>query len=164
MNTNLETQKPEPTGLGGWLILPAISIIFTPIGQLFSLADIFVNYSGTIELLGPYMETSMLLTVYYYGSILFEIALLFYSIFLLLAFFRKKKSAPDMFIGLLLVMLTVSILDMLAWSYIAKLFPNGSETGAVADTGRSLIRAGISAMIWIPYFRLSRRVKNTFVR
>ncbi|MFG0211543.1 DUF2569 family protein [Brevibacillus porteri] len=51
--------------------------------------------------------------------------------------------------------------NLLAWASFDSLF--GDTLQFVKQSGLSLLHTCITAMIWIPFFRLSKRVKNTFV-
>ncbi|MGG4454888.1 DUF2569 domain-containing protein [Brevibacillus porteri] len=161
MNVQTEATVTKPTGLGGWLIWPTIIVVFSPLSLLASVIGIFQDHAEAMEGLAPFMEQSLSLTLYYYGNILLEIGLLAFSLFLLVFYFQKKNRAPHLFIGLILCYITLNMIDLLAWASFDSLF--GDTIQFVTQSRLSLLRTCITAMIWIPYFRLSKRVKNTFV-
>ena len=161
MNVQAEATVKNPKGLGGWLIWPTIIVVLSPLSLLASVIGIFQDHAEAIEGLAPFMEQSLSFTLYYYGNILLEIGLLAFSLFLLVFYFQKKKRAPHLFIGLILFYITLNMIDLLAWASFDSLF--GDTIQFVTQSGLSLLHTCITAMIWIPYFRLSIRVKNTFV-
>ncbi|WP_371863602.1 DUF2569 family protein [Brevibacillus formosus] len=61
----------------------------------------------------------------------------------------------------MLFYLILNMIDLLAWASFDNLF--GDTSQYVKQSGLSLLHTCITAMIWVPYFRLSKRVKNTFV-
>ncbi|OUQ89285.1 hypothetical protein B5G50_04315 [Brevibacillus brevis] len=161
MNVQVEETVKKPKGLGGWLIWPTIMVVLSPFSVLASVIGIFQDYAETIEGLQSFMEQSLSFTLYYYSNILLEIGLLVFSLSLLVFYFQKKKRAPHLFVGLILFYLILNMIDLLAWASFDSLF--GDTSQLVKQSGLRLLQTGITAMIWIPYFRLSLRVKNTFV-
>ncbi|WJQ80502.1 DUF2569 domain-containing protein [Brevibacillus brevis] len=161
MNVQTEANVNKPKGLGGWLIWSTIIVVLSPLSLLVSVIGIFLDYAEAIEGLAPFMEQSLSFTLYYYGNILLEIGLLVFSLFLLVFYFQKKKRAPHLFVGLILFYLILNMIDLLAWASFDNLF--GDTSQYVKQSGLSLLHTCITAMIWVPYFRLSIRVKNTFV-
>lgn len=126
-------------GIGGWLILPAIGLVFGII-------------IGTIEF--------FTLPAYYDGlyklELIVYLALLALTIYAAIKFFGKKKNAPK----IMIILYSVSL--------VASLFLFGVELSVGADefaveTGKQLVRDIATAVIWIPYFSISKRVKATFV-
>ncbi len=74
-------------------------------------------------------------------------------------FFKKKSRFPAWYVGLLFFGLAFVVLDAFA---IKIVLPD--EPIFDRDTVRSIGRLLGVIVIWVPYIRLSRRVKITFVR
>jgi len=71
-------------------------------------------------------------------------------------FFGKKKNAPSTIIALLITGLASSFILMVIELGV------GAEAFAI-ESRRVLLHNAVSAAIWIPYFRVSRRVRCTFI-
>jgi hypothetical protein len=136
--------------IGGWLYLPAIGLLVTLVLSILSINNttrallLFgSNFPGkglwvvTFELLG--FIGQFLLTVYV-GSL----------------FLRKKRQLPKAYIIFLLYGVVFVGVDL--WLANALM---GIPLGY--DSVRSVIRTLFACCIWIPYFRVSERVKRTFV-
>lgn len=153
MNEQIEQVEPgvltvdeKLVGISGWLILPAIGFVLGPI----------IGAVVLIAGLGMYSDVAR---AGYGGIYTFELIVLFGLIgFLTYAatlFFRKKSNAPRVIIMLYIVSIVASgILLVVELSAGAEVF--------AAETGKQLVRDIIGAAIWIPYFRVSKRVKATF--
>ena len=144
-----ETRVGPPTqvGIGGWLILPAIGLVLGPIASivvLFKAADLYSAVSaagyGAIYALDLLLEGSLLLFIIYAAT----------------RFFGRKTNAPVIVISVLILSLgTYAVVLAAALATGAKVF--------AAAAAKELARGAIAAAIWIPYFRVSKRVKATFV-
>lgn len=152
-----------PQGIGGWLILPLLGLIATPfrVGFL-TLRDLLPAFQP---------ETWNVLTTpgsgFYHPlwapMLIFEVTancvVILFSIVLLWLFFKKSKRVPMLVITWYLVIIGAQIVDEILGGRIPAV--------AAADDGtslRELARSVGTALIWIPYFLVSKRVKNTFVR
>jgi|SRR5271166_5201688 len=151
-----------PVGIGGWLILPALGLVISPIVRGF----MFFRY------IVPTLDASIWKTlsdpssaVYHplwVPMILFEavssIVIFAFTLWLGYLFFvRISPLVPRVFIVWLACHLIAQIIDVTLINSI----PLAAEKfGHEALTG--LGRSVVSAAIWIPYFLRSQRVKNTF--
>lgn len=140
--------KPRPVGIRGWLTLVAIGFILGPILSVLS----FVAVAKEIyELSTPTHAGLYLLDALLHLGVL---AFLFYAAAL---FFGKKSDAPLAIIALIVVsLITTAILLIIELGSGAKEF--------AAETAKQFARGIIVAAIWIPYFKMSKRVKATFVK
>jgi hypothetical protein len=129
----LQRELPGTHGLGGWLILPAISLVISP---LLCVYNIFICIQA---LTGSEYQNS--LPPGYSPTVLIACETTFFAglICLNFLFYLKKRILPKCIIVF----------------YIANLFVS-FYTGQIT-------LAFWAAVIWIPYFLMSRRVKATFV-
>lgn len=135
----------------GWLFVPAIALVLSPLARLFSinttlrlLLDDYSGMSGNLK-----------------GILLFEllafIGMFLFGLYVAGLFFRKKRELPRYYILLVLAALLFVVLDLiLGHRYLG--VPLNYE--AV----RPVVSNLASCAIWIPYFLVSVRVKRTFVK
>jgi len=143
----LSNVDPKLIGIGGWLVLPAIGLILGPIITVVSL----IISIGLFEDVSDAGYGGL-----FFFNILVSIGLLALLIYAAICFFGKKANAPSVMITLLVVQVVASAV-CLVLALMAE-----AESFAVED-GKALVRGLIGAAIWIPYFRVSKRVKATFV-
>jgi hypothetical protein len=147
--TEMTTKEVDPklVGIRGWLVLPAIGLVLGPIVGVVSLVVGFALYSDVaVAGWGGLFAAEMVV----------ELGLLIFMIYAASRFFSKKRNAPMVIIALLVTGLAANGLLLLVELGV------GAEDFA-EETTRMLVRSIISAAIWIPYFRVSKRVKATFV-
>ena len=160
-----ETQAPAapardgPEGIGGWLILPVIGLVLTPLRGLLQLGD----YSGLGEMF-PLLsggQKTFLVAEIGLNLVLVIIA----PVVLLILLFNRKLTFPRLYAIWGIVSLVFLIGDLI----VAKaVFPEAFGEGGVEllddDTVREIIRAFVLVLIWVPYMLLSRRARNTFTQ
>jgi len=138
---------PEPKGIGGWLILPMLTTLVSPLLILRSILETF-----------PSLETELSsgLRVFLIGEIAFNGALIIGWIFTAVQLFRHRRSFPKLFIAMLVVGFVGLLVDALIGVsvYAVQLGP---------DDYRDLGRSVIALLIWAPYMAQSKRVRNTFI-
>lgn len=146
-NSRSESIDPKLSGIGGWLILPAIGLILGPI----------IGVIGLFAAIGMYSDVARAgYGDVYAMELIVLLGLLVFTIYAATVFFRKKINTPRIMIALYSVSLTASVLLLgIELSANAEMF--------AAETGKQLARDIVAAAIWIPYFRVSKRVKTTFV-
>lgn len=143
-------------GLSGWLIFVALGLVVSPFRILYTLfgADLPVLLGAKYQ---PYLAQHPALEGLLVFEVITNIVLFTAVLSLLFLFFKKKKGFPTYMIIYLVLQFVVVFGDIVATH---TLFPSANQTTAYGEVSRTFI----GAMIWIPYFLVSRRVKATFVR
>lgn len=151
----------EPRGLGGWLILVMIGLILSPIkiGILIGSIVFPLFQGGTWEVLTtPGSEHYHPLWA---PLLIFEFTingtLILAGVALLVLFFTKSRRFPRMFILYVAVTLIFQIADYVLGEQIPAVAAESAESTV------EIARTVITAIIWVPYMLVSKRVKNTFI-
>ncbi len=148
--------------IGGWLWLPVIGLVLTPLIGLFvifgSLLPVF-DEGQWAALTTPGMPMyhpnwAPLLEMELIGNSLIVI----FSVVLVIMFFKRKKSVPKWFIIYLASRTLFATVDY----FYADTIPYIAQQDDTQAT-KQLVIAYISCLIWIPYFLKSERVKKTFI-
>ena len=137
-------------GIGGWLILVALGLGFGPIGLLLALG------ASVLLLLSPEGQTLVAAHPGVAGLLLFnavtDAVLIVLLILLNIVFYKTKKTFPRWAIGYLVVSF---ILEIAMHQMMLQYMPTYPSIDAFVSLA--------AAAVWIPYFLLSRRVKQTFI-
>ncbi len=142
--------------IGGWLILIAIGLCFTP---LLLLRDFYQDSTLLIghRWLALVDEKQWGLFSYLLFINVYNIVSLFFAVLLILLFFKRRSSLPRLISIFYAVTCAVIILDTIVSISI------DPTLSSKASSYKELIRSIVAASIWIPYFQMSSRVKETFV-
>jgi hypothetical protein len=81
------------------------------------------------------------------------------NVLVLILFFRKSRLFPKLIIALI----PLTFLSLLASHFWTGLIPVVANTAEYAKEGHRLLVQFVALHLWIPYFALSNRVKETFV-
>jgi len=136
-------------GIRGWLIVPAIGVGLGPI------------VLGALFLVGLSMYSQVAAAGYgrsYAFLLLVDLGILILGAYTATRFFGKKRNAPFMVIELLSAYILAASLRLVVT------LGAGNPDGVAIECVRDLVRSVIGAAILVPYFRVSKRVKATFVR
>jgi len=154
--------KEEPRGIGGWLVLPILGLIVTLIYGLVTIVrDVLPAFGRDVW---PILTTpgSAAYHPLWAPALIFEtvinIAFVVIPIVLLVIMKNKSRRLPKLMIVWYLGVLLAQIIDLVLLSQIPMV---ASQTDS--NDFRDLIRTVVTCLIWIPYFLISKRVKNTFV-
>jgi transglutaminase-like putative cysteine protease len=148
-------------GIRGWLILPAIGVVVAPLRLFVDFAQSVPTYAADnwafLTTAGSTAYHAMWAPVLLYelGANLAQIV---FSLLLAVLFFKKRSSAPLVYVGFLCGVVIVQITDFA----LAKTIP-AAATAIGPQDWSSLTRIVASLVIWGAYFLSSRRVKATFV-
>ncbi|WP_181438646.1 DUF2569 domain-containing protein [Paenibacillus sambharensis] len=157
-------EPQQVSGFGGWLILPQIGFVITLITMvLFVLNDVpgvldpelweLINTEGS-SLDHPLIGPTLII------ELVWNLGLLAAIIVTIILFYMRKKIVPKLMVALYIVSLAGLILDyvlLLQIPVLKEMMIDGSQV-------REIVREVIMCAIWIPYFLVSKRVKNTFVK
>lgn len=151
-----------PAGIGGWLILVIIGLIFNPIRLLLFVVQTYppIFTTGAWEALttpgGEHYDAlwAPLLIFEVAGNALFIIA----AITLLVLLLRRSRWFPRLYVAVAFANLAFILLDAWLGSLVIV-----DEPMFDPATLKELFRSLVGVCIWVPYMRLSQRVKNTFV-
>lgn len=162
-DTNAQAAAAEPRkieGIGGWLILPILNVVVC-VGVLailvvMQLPDIIAPPPGywgkDVFASGQFFS---------YGFVLFSTALAAFGIYCLVRLFQKKTQTPRLMIAFLLLWVIWAIGNAAGlWFFGSDQELDAGMNDALRNVGQSIL----PTIIWVWYFRVSVRVKNTFVR
>lgn len=156
--TPLPKPTPELQGIGGWLILPMLGIVLS----LIVLPFVIYSQNAQVieywhELTNPQSDSFIpLFKELIYFEVLGNVILYAVLLFLCYVFFTKKMLTIKVYIFFQLFSLALTITDILLASSLLGIAVDASDI-------KDIFRGLIGCAIWIPYFLVSRRVKNTFV-
>jgi len=160
-----ETSNKKYNKIGGWLILPVIGLVISPVLLLDKIFNDFLpvlfnneiwNYLTLPTSEGYHPMWAAALYYEFYGNI----AMLIFIVIILIFFFKKHKITPVLMIFYLIANLMFVFFDQI----IIQSIPSVTEVVEVERVYIEIVRAFISAAIWIPYFIFSKRVKGTFTK
>lgn len=144
--------KPGPQGLGGWMILPTIVTMLSPVQIILSLLYEFLTMTAS----GLWTRAPQALKNFLAGEIAFSILMALGWIYCVGLLFKKSRRFPAFFIGMFLATFAFNGVDAL----ISALVFGAKLTSADL---KGVIGSAVGCLIWIPYMIVSRRVGNTFV-
>lgn len=136
--------------IAGWLLAPLAWLLVALLSASLSLlffADALMS-SQTYALLSAMSIEHLALWI---ASLAFAIAMWYYTLWLTIAFFKRRKGVPKHYIIWLLITLLLAV----------KAFAFSPISDALAL--RQLLFPLLAAALLAPYFRRSQRVKRTFV-
>ncbi len=160
MSENAENN--ELKGLGGWLVLVGIGLLFAPVRMVVSLfpaySQIFedgvwqemTNASSSSYI--PYLGTFIV------GEMIVNLIILGASIYLIYLFYYKHYLFPKIYIAVVVGSILFMLVD--AW-LLTKILPG--EQMFTPESAGEFVRSLIAAAIWVPYMLVSKRVRLTFV-
>lgn len=156
-----QVNLPRPREIGGWLALIGVGLVLTPIivgYQFFGTGEYF--NAATWQVLFSSEETFaagiLMMFEFIYNS-----AYLIFTILIIVLFFQRRTIAPRMIIWFFAVTLVFSCLDTLL---TFRLVGDAFSEAEIQESYLELVKQAIRSAIWIPYFILSARVKETFTR
>jgi hypothetical protein len=159
--------EPELSGIGGWLVLPLIGLCVSPLLTLYTL------WASVLPLIRPRIWMvlttpgtavySWYWTPYLAVTAMSALALVLLMVVTLMLFLQHRRRVPVLMTVLLLWNMAQTVFELVSQQYLSRHVP-ALAGGVGGGAWQGLFRAGLTAVIWIPYFWRSVRVRNTFVR
>ncbi len=147
-----------PRGLGGWLILPIIGFIGTILLTGWNLSEIIRSWDGMVAIFTNESMKGARLPV---GLSFLAAALVIASAaFCLFLIFAKRRAIVTFATAHYLILAVAGLVDLWGQGVLERALPNMPPDPAAI---RDAVRGVVIAAIWIPYFNVSKRVRNTFV-
>lgn len=143
------SRETEYKRIGGWLLAPLAYLIVT----LLSVALTLVLFSMALfvpESREYLMTNSQAFTLQWYFSVVTSLAMGAFTVVLLLQFCQRRRVVPKVF--------TIWLLCTVLLALKAFAFSPINDDMAV----RNLLLSLLPAALLVPYFKRSRRVKETF--
>lgn len=157
----VKTTKGKP--IGGWLILIGLGLVLTPITSLVTLLQetaFFDAYTWSVLWQTEGMQGKPFVFLIAM-ELVYNIARIIFSIILIILFFEKRSSIPNLMIILYLATFVFIVLDTIAaYTISGDSFTSEEDYESTKD----IVKMIIQCAIWVPYFLISDRVKHTFVK
>jgi hypothetical protein len=156
----------QKKGIGGWLILVIIGLIINVISMVASFdipRRIFRpdNWHAATTFGSGYYHP-LFATWAIYDVIYFSFFILF-DLFLLVLMFKKSRSFPKMMIVFFILAIITQVIDYMLTNSVLTDLPIVAKQMGYYPSLKYTISAIVQALIWIPYFMKSKRVKETFL-
>ncbi len=143
---------PSPRIMGGWLILPVLAMIVTPI----QLGYYLINTGYLNEAIWHAYDHKTISTTFkllLWMELVINTTIMCYAIFCLILMYHKRDILPKhiirLYVGILVGVMVDNVLTGI-------LLPD------IKQDYKEVSRSLISVCIWVPYFLKSVRVKETF--
>jgi hypothetical protein len=146
-------QPAEPVGIKGWLILPAIGTVLSPIYLTISVLKLVPTLE---KVWAARAALSNGLFIFVIVETVLNVAFILGWLGAILLLVLKSPYYPKAYMALMGGMVAFLVVDMIVSAGGYNHQPGQDE---IISLGRTILVAAI----WIPYMMMSRRVKNTFV-
>ncbi|ELY6223437.1 DUF2569 domain-containing protein [Cronobacter muytjensii] len=141
----------SPVRIGGWLLAPLAWLLMSLPSTTLAVA-LYVMGLASVQLHQTLSAQGTSGVLFWYGSMLCAMAMWGYTLWLTIAFFKRRQGVPRHYIIWLLLTVLLAI----------KSFAFSPVSDALAV--RQLLFPLLAAALLVPYFKRSVRVKQTFVR
>jgi hypothetical protein len=148
-------------GIGGWLILVLIGLISALVKTSFDIEDLIETFQPVIRItITTYITVAHHPTfgVWVLYEVIFNALVIVFIICLLV--FSKSRFFPKLSIFYLIV---VTFLHGIDYILGYEILPGLTESTSSYPSTDGILQALATAVLWIPYFLVSKRVKTTFL-
>lgn len=155
---------PEPYGVAGWLVLPVAGFAISMLQTAANLLEAILDREGLRgEILnatsGPLVALQVPMALSFLGGCLI-VVIAGYCLYLI--FFTNKRAIVNFATALYLIGASGGLIDLWLEMTAETAIPDTPPDSAIIEV--MMVKNILLACIWIPYFHLSRRVKNTYMK
>jgi hypothetical protein len=147
--SNRTGDPSAPEGIGGWLILPMLQLLLSPVVYAFTMIE---EISAAIRMPSLVLPVTI--------EALSALAYIGYAVFTATRFFTKRRSTITLMLGFYGANVFLSFLQVAMVGWVESILSVDMKSTASVTATRSII----SAVLWSSYFLRSERVRKTFVR
>jgi len=154
-------ESQGPVGIGGWLILPVLGFAATILLTGVNLWQVLEAFDGSRAILtAPSSSPLAALKIPFAASLVFGILVVASAALCLILVFSKNRAIVKVAIAHYLILMIGGLLDVWVDHETHRAIPDVPLDPTII---RDAVRGVLIACIWIPYFLMSKRVRNTFV-
>lgn len=157
-NPPLERNAGSGQPIGGWLLLVGLGLIITPFRIIYDLVISNQYFDQVMWETLIYQENWGLFSLVGVEFV-YNICYLIFCLVVIALFLNRRSSLPRVISIYYGINFLVTVVDTLAAFGVGIEYDAAQQNEIYRDIFKSLM----AAMIWIPYFNLSERVKTTFV-
>ena len=146
MNT---AKSAQPRGIGGWLILPALGTVLSPIRLALEI------YGSVAALQLHVAPDERALRLFVAAELVVNVGLLVGWVYAVVLLVGRRRSFPVTFNALLLLAFAFTLIDVLVAQF-------GFNARLTWEEFMPAAANALACVIWVPYMLSSARVRNTF--
>jgi len=163
ITTETHFRPLQPPKIGGWLIVIAVGLVLSLLQNLTNMLQVLAPLGGGFVWVRLTDPTSPVYHPYWKTVIIYDAVVgCLYAIMNMVAiilFFGKRRLFPKLTVAFIP---TIFLLSLVGY-YLVGLIPAVATKPAYVAQGHALIVKFVALHVWIPYFLVSKRVKETFV-
>ena len=152
--------RADPSACGGWLYLVILGFIGTAILTALSLIEALGQLSGLKAIMSAQSGPLAQLKAPLIATTSFGILAILMAIYCLYLMARKDIRIINTATLYYIVVVLAGLADVWADNELRAAVPDTPPDPSVV---KEVIRGIVAAAIWIPYFHVSKRVRNTFL-
>lgn len=145
----------KPLDIGGWMLIPIAGLFFSPLKVTYQVVNTgYFKQALWDNFISQYNGSSFLIGSFFYFELLFNISIVLVSIFLIVLMIQKRVTFPKIYIWFRVTVLAGILFDAVISNVLL---------GVEITNFNEIFWGSVSLAIWVPYFIMSDRVKDTFV-
>ncbi|PWW02542.1 uncharacterized protein DUF2569 [Paenibacillus cellulosilyticus] len=165
VNANESSVSHQISGLGGWLILIQIGLIYSLLSDIIQVMGNGIFNATTWDKLTntAYDSYNSMWKPVLITQLAFYSVFTLFVLFTLISFYRKKSYLPKLMITYYAVSFLFSVVNFILVMQIDNLKTATDVPITQTSLVTGLVISAIISALWIGYFTRSKRVRNTFV-